>query len=117
MVKAMMNRPAPRRGHQNGRNDVANVMKSPRGASMAPTLATMRRTSGGGFPLCFTDWRAKSVFQYGCEANASNMPTPIPRKASPVWAGVKPWISSKMIGNAWNARYSIPKERDVLIRD
>lgn len=101
----------------------------PNGAMIAPTLAMMRRTSGGALPLYWIVWRANSLcrntkyvrwsmslmlgkethpFQYGWVPSAANMPMPIPRNDRPVCWTLKPCTSSKMMGNAWKARYRMP---------
>ena len=39
--------------------------------------------------------------------------TRIPRKARPVWPGLKPWISPNTIGKASNQMYRIPYMREM----
>lgn len=48
-------------------------------------------------------------------AQPKTMPTPMPMKAIPVSWSVKPCLTTKMYGNAWKARYRIPKRIAVLV--
>ena len=43
------------------------------------------------------------------------IPTPMPMKERPVVARSKPCFSTKIIGKAWNARYSIPNRNEALV--
>src|ERR1700735_1499888 len=90
-----------------------------------------KRVSGGGLPSNFNDSLAKSLcngirtrlhrpkfthlFQSGCEATPASIPIPMPKNDKPVDCSLNPWLVSKMIGNAWNAKYSIPSSNEVHI--
>jgi hypothetical protein len=80
------------------------------GVITAPAIPMVNRSSGGAVPPYFdTARRFAHLFQYGCVPSAMTMPNPIPKKESPVSCGVKPCFCSKIIGNAWKARYKTPR--------
>lgn len=54
------------------------------------------------------------LFQSGCVEMAESIPNPIPMNVSPVVCVLNPCTSSKIMGNAWNARYRIPRTRAFL---
>ena len=66
---------------------------------------------------CFDQerWYILYLFQTGCDNAAIIMPTPIPRKLSPMNSSLNPW-RPKIMGNAWKERYRIPRIRAVLGR-
>jgi hypothetical protein len=100
------------------------------GMRTAPHCPITNLASGGGFPLYLTiirllylevDVSKKTIhsnptnlFHSGCESGPSSVPIPRPTNDKPVNCTLNPWIWPKMIGNASNVRYIVPKINEVL---
>ena len=66
-------------------------------------------------PSIKSGWYVPYLFHNGCDSPATIIPTPIPRKFNPTSSWLNPWCP-RMMGNAWKARYRMPRINAFLGR-